>query len=261
MDSDVWFPGLPVLGKKQYIDASVPHGMRVSNEAEARKSQAMLTKAFGKLTYKDGTPVPVGTAPEVGKEIYATDDRGGKHVFYDTSDPNSPKGYKQENFGQGMIVENVKGHTSAGDAFIPSAAATIAALAVAFGGTSLLASQAAAGASSQAGAIGATAATSSTTSGVLGTGLATRDLLSIAQIAGSLGVLASNKSAKPGEPPASPHLADPLGNPAVEEAGKRTKRKAQGEMGQFDTILTGPLGLKDQLGGSGNTRRKTILGS
>lgn len=98
--------------------------------------------------------------------------------------------------------------------------------------------------------------------GAFGTAYTAKDLLAIGSIVASTGSIVAAKSLKPGEPPGAPDLADPFSNPGVESSAGRQRRKSQADMGRFDTILTGPLGLStDELGQSLAAAHKTILGS
>jgi len=116
-------------------------------------------------------------------------------------------------------------------------------------------------AASGAAAGGGTAAAGATTGGIMGTGLTSADLLAIGSLTASAATLNEARKLQPGEPPPAPETPDPLGNPAVDNAASRAKRKAQADMGRFDTILTGPLGLSEDLLGGTGSRKKTILGA
>lgn len=126
-----------------------------------------------------------------------------------------------------------------------------------------------AGAAGVSGEAGAVASVGAGSSGVAaGTAAATTALTikDYAVIAGSVlsGVSALTTAAAlrkgPDEIPPAPELEDPFTSEAPEQTAQRQKRKTVADIGKFDTILTGPLGL-DTLGGDATGKRKTILGS
>lgn len=110
---------------------------------------------------------------------------------------------------------------------------------------------------------GAVASTSGATAGgSVGTGaaLTAKDYVGIAGAVLSTANTVAASQLKPDEPSPAPDIQSPFNSQQPEVGADRQKRKNAADVGQFDTILTGPLGL-DKLGGDSSGKRKTILGS
>lgn len=133
------------------------------------------------------------------------------------------------------------------------------------GAAALLGSGAAAGGTTAAASGGAAAAggaaTAGTTAAAASTALTTLDYVQIAGTVLSGANLYETVTAKPPKAPEAPKLEDPFASSAPEQAAQRFKRRSSAEVGRFDTLLTGPLGLGDDTLGGSVYKKKTLLGS